>query len=103
MAYIKVDHSKFEKAASEIEAYVKVLKQKMTLCQTDLAALSIVWSGADFTQFKNEFKKIDDDDSTHAQMIKSLESYAKYLRYVADKYKNTQANAVNRANSLPRW
>lgn len=103
MAYIKVDHSKFESAASAIDAYVKVLKQKMNLCQMDLMTLSIVWKGDDFTQFRNEFKKLDDDDSTHAQLIKSLESYSKYLRFVANKYKDTQAKAVNRANSLPRW
>lgn len=103
MAYIKVDHSKFEGTADSIEAYVKLLKQKMGNCQMELLGLSIVWSGDDFTSFKNEFKKLDDKDSTHMQYINSLESYAKFLRYAAEKYKDTQAKAVNRANGLPRW
>lgn len=103
MAYIKVDHSKFEKAADEIDAYVKLMKEKMASMQSETIWLSFSWQGKDATQFKEEFRKVNDDGSVHAQMIKSLESYAKYLRFVAQKYKDVQANAVNRANSLPRW
>ena len=103
MAYIKVDHSQFEAAASAVDSYVRVLKNKMSSAQGEVNALSASWQGADFSQFRSEFDRVDNSDSTHAQLIKSLESYAKYLRYAAEKYKGAQARAVNLANNLPKW
>lgn len=103
MAYIKVDHSKFETAASAVDDYVKIMKTKMKSAQGEVTALSSSWQGADYTQFRTEFDKVDNNDSTHIKMVKSLESYAKYLRYAANKYKDAQSRAVNRANLLPRW
>lgn len=103
MAYIKVDHSKFESTASAIDGYVKLMKNKMKNAQHEVVALSTTWQGSDFVQFRKEFDKVDNNDSTHIQMIKALESYARYLRYAAKKYKDAQARAVNRANGLPRW
>lgn len=103
MAYIKVNHSKLEKTATSVEHYVDSLKSNMRSAQGDVSTLASSWQGTDYTQFKAEFDKIDNNDSTHYQMVKSMESYAKYLRFAAGKYKEAQANAVNRANSLPRW
>lgn len=103
MAYIKVDHSKFESTAFAIDKYVKILKDNMKKSQSELAYLSVNWQGKDFIQFKNHFEKVDNNDSVHTQMVKSLESYSKFLRYAAEKYKDAQTKAVNRANNLPRW
>ena len=33
----------------------------------------------------------------------ALESYASFLRFAGNKYKDAQTNAVNRANRLPKW
>lgn len=103
MANIKVDHSKFESAATAVDTYVTLLKNKMRSSQGEITNLASSWQGADFTQFKTEFNKVDDADATHTQMVKALESYAKYLRFAANKYKDAQARAVNRANGLPKW
>lgn len=103
MAYIKVDHSKFENAASATEDYVELLKNKMRSAQGEVTTLSASWQGSDFTQFKVNFSRVDNDDSTHTKMVKALESYARYLRYAGKKYKDAQARAVNRANGLPRY
>lgn len=103
MAYINVDHSKFEDAASAIDTYVNSMKHKMTRAQFEVTYLTNSWQGSDSLQFKTQFDKVDDDDSTHKKMIKALDSYAKYLRFAANKYKDAQARAVNRANGLPRW
>lgn len=103
MAYIKVDHSKFESAATEIDNYTALLKKQMKFAQGEVTTLSSNWQGGDFTQLKTEFDKIDNSDSTHSKMIKSLESYSAFLRYASSEYKNAQIRAVNRANSLPRW
>lgn len=101
--YIKVDHSKFEAAATAVDNYVALMKNKMRGAQDEVTELSSSWQGSDYTQFKAKFDSVDNNDSTHTQMVKSLESYAKYLRYAANKYKDAQAKAVNRANDLPRW
>lgn len=103
MAYIKVDHSKFEGAASAVDGYVTLMKNKMRSAQGEVTALSSSWQGGDFDQFKTEFEKLDHEDSTHRKMLKAMESYAKYLRFAGNKYKDAQARAVNRANGLPRW
>lgn len=103
MAYIKVDHSKFESAASAVDRYVNLMKNKMRSVQGEVNTLSLSWQGSDFTYFKKEFNKVDNEDSTHSQMVKSMESYAKYLRFASSKYKDAQVRAVNRANNLPRW
>lgn len=103
MAYIKVDHSKFEEAASAVDSYVTLMKNKMRSAQGEITTLSLSWQGSDFNQFKTEFDKVDNEDSIHSQMVKALESYAKYLRFAASKYKDTQARAINRANSLPKY
>ena len=101
--YIKVDHSKFEAAASEIETYVSSMKNKMRSANGEINTLSANWIGSDFTQFKVQWDKVTNNDSTYYQMIKALESYAKYLRFAAQKYKEAQSKAVNRANGLPKY
>ena len=103
MAYIKVDHSKFEIAASVIDSYVSSMKKKMANAGGEVNTLSANWQGGDFTQFKVQWDKVTNSDSTYIQMVKSLESYAKYLRYAAQKYKEAQSKAVNRANGLPKY
>ena len=100
MAYISVDHSKFEPAASEIDSYVEYMKKKMGEADGDVAAMHSNWEGSDYTHFINQWDKVTNGESTYTQMVKSLESYAKYLRFAAGKYKDAQANAVNRANRL---
>lgn len=103
MAYIKVDHSKFEGAASAVDNHVTLMKNKMRSAQGEVNTLSSSWQGSDFAQFQAEFDKVDNEDSTYAQMVKEMESYARYLRYAADKYKCAQIRAINRASDLLRW
>lgn len=102
MAYIRVNHSKFESTAAAVDSYVTLMKNKMRGAQSEVTTLFSSWQGADFTQFKAEFDKVDNKDSTHTQMVKAMQSYAKYLRFAANKYKDAQTRAVNRANNLPR-
>ena len=103
MAYIKVDHSKFEAAASAIDSYVSTMKNKMQSAEGEVKNLSANWQGDDFNQFKVQWDKVVNNDSTYYQMLKSFESYAGYLRSAAQKYKEAQSKAVNRANGLPKY
>ena len=102
MSYIRVDHSKFETAAVSIDNYVEDMKRNMSSAENEVSTLSASWQGQDFNQFNNQWSKLTDSSSVHTQMVKSMESYAKFLRYAAKQYKDAQANAVNRANSLPQ-
>ena len=102
MSYIKVDHSKFETAAVSVDNYVADMKKNMTNAEREVLALSSVWQGQDFNQFRSQWNKVTENDSTYTKMVRSLESYAKFLRYAANQYKNAQSKAVNRANSLPK-
>lgn len=103
MAYIKVDHSQCESTASAIDAYVSRMKERMGRVQGEIATLSSNWQGADAAQFRTQWDTVTSGDSTYTKMVQSLESYAKYLRHAANKYKEAQSNAVNRANDLPKW
>ena len=103
MAYINVDHSKFEQAAKAIDTYVREARIKMRSSSNVVHDLAATWQGKDASEFQNQWNRLDDSDSTFSKMIKDLESYAKFLRYAAKKYKDAQSNAVNRANGLPRW
>ncbi len=103
MAYIKVDHSKFATAASEVESYVETMRSNMNSANREVNTLAQSWQGADYTQFKTQWDKVDNENSTHTQMLKSLESYGRFLRYASSQYKEAQNRAVNRANGLPRY
>jgi len=103
MAYIKVDHSKFEDAASAADKYVKIMKNKMHAAQSEVAALASSWQGGDASLFRTKFDKLDNNDSTHMQMVKALDSYSQFLRYAAGRYKDAQIKAIDRANDLPKW
>lgn len=103
MAYIKVEYSKMKSAYNAVDNYVKVLENDMKKAQGELKALSVNWQGGDFTQFKKQWQKVDDSDSTHTQMVKSLKSYSEFLKYAEKEYKSAQRKAIEAANSLPRW
>lgn len=102
MAYIRVDHSKFSGAANEVDAYIKQLKTKMNRADDEVNNMSHFWSGSDYLQFKHQWDRVTNGESTYLEMVNALESYSKYLRYAAEKYKDAQTKAVNRADRLPR-
>ena len=103
MANIKVDHSKFAGTATAVDNYVRLLKTRMNQANNEVTHMARAWEGADYTRFANQWSKVTNGESTYAEMVKSLEAYAKFLRMAESKYKQAQINAVNRANSLPRW
>ena len=100
---IKVDHSKFDKAASAIDTYNATLRTKMGSANQTMSGLFSTWKGIDSTAYKTKWDALDENGSVYYKMRKSLESYAKFLRAAGNKYKTAQANAVNRAKSLPKW
>ena len=103
MANIKVDHSQFERTASAIDTYIRNHRNKMNSIDASVNSLGTSWQGNDYNQLKKEWQQIKGSDSTSDRMLKSLENYADFLRFAANKYKSAQANAINRANGLPRY
>jgi hypothetical protein len=61
------------------------------------------WVGVDASMFNNQLASLDGSDSSSAYLEKGLQSYADFLRVCANQYKETQTNAINRANSLPLY
>lgn len=100
---IKVDHSKFDKAANAIESYNGTLKTKMGNANQTVTGLLSSWKGIDARAYKTKWDALDENGSVYYKMRKSLDSYAEFLRSAGNKYKTAQANAVNRANKLPKW
>ncbi len=103
MAYIRVDHRQLENTASTIDSYIAKHKKKMQTIDQSLDSLNAQWQGTDFTQLQREWRQMNASDSTSSRMINSLDNYADFLRFSANKYKSAQANAINAAGRLPRY
>lgn len=101
MPFIRVDHSRFESAAKQLESYIDYAKSRMKDANTSVNNLiQTGWQGDDSISFRNRWNLVDSKESVYYKMMKSLKSYADYLRYASNAYKQAQINAVNRANRL---
>jgi len=103
MAYIRVNHSYFETAASAIESYVTKQNSKMNKIDKEVDAMASYWSGVDYQSLLAKWEDVNSNDSTSGKMKKALNNYAGTLRKVGNMYKEAQGKAVNRANNIPRW
>lgn len=102
MAKITVNHSEFEKTATAIETYISKHKKGMNSINGSVESMGSSWQGNDYKQVKKEWQEIKGTDSTSDRMLKTLGGYAEFLRYSEGMYKNAQADAINRANRLPK-
>ena len=100
MARISVDHGRFEPTAQAIDRYVGEMKSKMNQADGEVNVLFSGWEGKDYDQFKQQWSGIVGQGSVFDTLKQSLESYAAFLRYSEKKYKETQANAYNRAKGI---
>lgn len=100
---IKVNHSQLNKTAQTIDDYVSKMTKQMNSANNEMKDLFSSWKGIDASAYKTKWNTVNDSDSTYYNMKKSLSSYSKYLKYAGEKYKTAQADAINRANKLPRW
>jgi Uncharacterized protein conserved in bacteria len=98
--YIEVDVREFERAASAVEQYIDRQKAMLRSANQTVAGLVAGWRGEDYRQFQSKWQELEERDSTHSQLQKSLEDYAHTLRSTAELYKKAQQNALNRAGSL---
>ena len=103
MARIEVDHSQLTIMATKIDAYISSHKANMKQINSEIDGLNVNWKGADYNQIEKEWNQIKSSESTSGKMLKSLDNYAEFLRFAANKYKSAQSNAINRANKLPRY
>ena len=100
---INVEHSQFNRTAEAIDKYISNMNKQMNLANNAMNSMFATWKGIDANAYKNKWDTVIGSTSTCVKMKKSLSSYSKYLRYAGNRYKTAQANAVNRANKLPRW
>ena len=100
MAYIKVNHQQMLNVADTIDDYVLILNNKMNDIDTTVISLDADWSGEDYQRIKQEWFEIYAPGSTTDNMRASLQGYASVIRQASKEYKEAQARAINRANSL---
>lgn len=100
MAKIRADHSKFSAASSAIKKYTNSMDRFTLDTAEDIALLVSTWQGKDQNSFAQSWNKAINNKSIHAKMKNSLVNYANVLDYASKLYKQAQADAINRANSL---
>ncbi|MBR4050455.1 MAG: hypothetical protein IKK09_08145 [Clostridia bacterium] len=100
MAYIMVDHRRLETTASDIDGYISAHRRAMLEIDNNIVSLGSSWQGEDYYQMQREWNEMKNGSSTSEKMLKSLDSYADFLRWAAKKYKQAQTDAINRANKL---
>lgn len=100
MAYLRVNHKEFEKAAASLEKYVETLSSGMKAADQEVKQnLGVYWTGSDYEQFKAKWSKINEPDGNFGKMRKSLENYATFLRGAAESYKQAHIDIVRTTRS----
>ncbi len=102
MAYIEVNHAELNSVATTIDGYVTKVKSNMGRINEEVIALGASWSGEDYDQFKKETAEKIAKGSITERMLTSLSNYADALQDASKQYKEAQARAINRANTLCR-
>ena len=100
MAYIKVPYPTMINAAEQVDDYISRWNKNMNAIDSVVSSVSTEWKGVDYQQVKNEWNEINSGGSTSDRMRTSLKSYANSIREAAKLYKEAQARAINRANTL---
>lgn len=100
MAYIKVNHQKMLEVADKVDYYVTQLDKGMTLIESAMLSMGTTWKGEDYQQVRKEWDEINSSGSTTDRMKTTLKSYSSSIREVSKLYKEAQARAINRANTL---
>lgn len=100
MAYIKVDYYALFEAADRISEYISKYKNSMNKMNSAVVFLSQSWREADFEQLQLKWNEIGSPDSTSGKMLQSIQSYSDSIREAANKYKEAQIRAIDRANIL---
>ena len=98
--YIEVDFNALEKAISEIENYLKQIKNNMSSANELVDTLLGSCYSPDLFEFKKQWESGIDEESTYSELCKDLELYASYLKFVKKQYKDIQTKANDRAYRL---
>ena len=100
MAYIKVNHQKMLAVADQVDNYIAQLDKGMTSIDSAMLSMGGTWKGEDYQQVKKEWDEINSPGSTTDRMKITLRSYSGSIREASKLYKEAQARAINRANTL---
>lgn len=98
MAKIYVDHLVIAKTAKEIGTYISLHNKKIR--EINNVVDQIKWQGIDYNQVKTEWNSMKEKGSTSDKLVTAFENYKNALLIAADKYKEAQARAIDRAERL---
>ena len=98
---ISVDLNDFRNAANEIEKHLSFMASNMNKADSNISVLKQAgWHGIDAEEFIKAWKRLFGEQSTYSSMRKVLQSYIRYLRYVANRYESAQNYAKELAAKL---
>ena len=100
MSYIKVNHQQMLSVADQVDNYVTQLDKGMASMDSAMLSMETTWKGEDYQQVKKEWNEINSSGSTTDRMKTILKSYSGSIREASKLYKEAQARAINRANTL---
>lgn len=101
--YIAVNHKILEQTAADIDECITKHNQYLEQASENVRNMSSIWEGSDYIKYCEQWGMLTNNDSTSKAIIKNMQNYADYLCYCAKKYKEAQANAINKANNIPKW
>ena len=100
---IKVECEKLIKTAEIIEKQTAEIKKLMLDSNNAILEMRKGFQGADSDAFCAKWNCYFAQDSDYTTFVKSLESYAKFLRYAAEQYDYVQEQAQLRSNRIPKY
>ena len=101
--FIEVDHGKLEAAAGGIEGFMAMHDRAIESTDAQLVLLQAAWTGRDFEVFKYFYEGDQGIKATGKRVSKEMLQRAGFLRFCANQYVASQANAINRVNLIPIW
>lgn len=94
---IKVDPEALDTAAKDIDTLSGNYDGKVNEFYKLVEDLKSTWAGADNDAFSKKMEEFRDD---FTKLKEEMDQYAQHLRNAAANYRNTQDDAVKRANAL---
>lgn len=98
MAKIYVDHLVITKTANKINTYLDLHNKRIREINNIVDQMK--WRGSDYNQAKSEWVAMKAKGSTSDKLLTSFENYKNALLIAANKYKEAQARAIDRAERL---
>lgn len=94
---IDVNHESLSSLASTVSSFRDNLERDTNRMDSSVIDSISSWSGEDKDAFLSKWNMINDSGSNYANMLTYLQYYADNLNSASVRYRNAQADAINKA------